>query len=235
MAAITADRESVGTIGYFAIFVWSFAVIMLAPTDRILLSALLCVAVGLMVYPTSITQLFNLRWFILIALLAVPPIFLVGDADTPFLGFTLSSEGLLLGMKIGLRMIVVVIAVDGFTSRVDISTIAGLLERLRFRGLGFSLGVAMNLLPALRQTWLNTWRSLWIRGGLRRARLRGVQMMLTTLISNALRWAEEVALAAEARAYSPEKSRAFPLNIGRLDGWILAVLLITWVLIVFII
>ena len=98
--------------------------------------------------------------------------------------------------------------------------VAGALERGGLHGLGFSLGVATNLLPDLRRSSTATWHSLRMRGGLRGRWLRGLQLLLLAVMTNALRHAEEIVLAAETRAFLPEKSRSVPLKRGRLDGWI---------------
>jgi energy-coupling factor transporter transmembrane protein EcfT len=59
-----------------------------------------------------------------------------------------------------------------------------------------------------------------MRGGLRQRRWRGLQLLAITIGANALRRAEEIALAAETRAFSPQSSRPLPVQVGRLDGWI---------------
>ena len=68
---------------------------------------------------------------------------------------------------------------------------------------------------------LNAWRSLWMRGGLRKERLRAVRLMAVTIMASALNRAEEIALAAEARAFSPEKARGLPVKNGKYDKAIL--------------
>jgi energy-coupling factor transporter transmembrane protein EcfT len=88
------------------------------------------------------------------------------------------------------------------------------------QGLGFSIGVASNLLPDLRQSSTNAWHSLRMRGGLRANWWRGIQLLLLTVLSNALRHAEEIVLAAEVRAFRPELSRKISLRIGTLDWWL---------------
>ena len=136
-----------------------------------------------------------------------------------------------------LRLWVTLMAVDGFTSAVDIIQVAGLFERLGLHGLGFSLGVAVNLLPGLRQSSTNAWHSLWMRGGLRQQRWRGLQLFLLTTVSGALRRAEETALAAEARAYTPQRTspginpaaympRA-KMKLGWLDGLIILIVVVS--------
>jgi len=124
------------------------------------------------------------------------------------------------GLQMACRAIVMLLAVDGFSSSVDVSEVAGLLERLGLTGLGFSVGIALNLLPVLRQSASNAWQSLWMRGGLRQKRWRGLRLYLVTVLSNAIRRAEEIALAAEARAYSPGRLRPWPLRKGSLD-WLI--------------
>jgi energy-coupling factor transporter transmembrane protein EcfT len=206
-----------GTISYLVIFAWSLGMVMLAPAENLLLAGGLCFLAAALVYPRSFRRIMRLRWLVMIALLAVPPLFLLGDLDQRILGIAYSSQGLTSSLQILLRIIIVLIAVDGFTGSVDISSIAGLLERFGLRGLGFSMGVALNLLPSLQTSALNTWHSLWMRGGLRRQRWRGIRLLLLTIISNALRRTEEIALAAEGRAFCPVQCRAMPLRTGSLD------------------
>lgn len=206
-----------GTSGHLAIFAWSLTMVMLVPAGRVLWAAGICLAVALWLYPRSLTRLLRPRWLLMLALLALPPVFLVGTVDTSVLGIGVSTAGLLAGMQIAVRFVVVMVAVDGFTSAVDIAAMAGLLERFGLQGLGFCLGVALNLLPALQESATNAWRSLQMRGGLRRNRWRALRLLLVTVVSNALRRAEEIALAAEARAFAPECARPMPIQIGRLD------------------
>lgn len=206
-----------GTISYLTIFAWSLGMVMLAPARHLLLAGGLCFLVAAVVYPRSFKRLVRPRWLVMIAFLAIPPVFFLGDLDRSLWGIPYSSLGLVSSTQIMLRIVVVLVSVDGFTSSVDIASIAGLLERFGLRGLGFSMGVALNLLPSLQTAALNTWHSLWMRGGLRAQRWRGIRLLLLTIITNALRRTEEIALAAEGRAFCPEQSRAMPLRAGSLD------------------
>ena len=206
-----------GTISYLTIFAWSLGMVMLAPAEHLLLAGGLCFLAAALVYPRSFRRIMRLRWLVMIALLAIPPLFFLGELDRSLLGISYSSQGLTSSLQIGLRIVVVLITVDGFTGSVDIASIAGLLERFGLRGLGFSMGVALNLLPSLQTSAINTWHSLWMRGGLRRQRWRGIRLLLLTIISNALRRTEEIALAAEGRAFCPDQCRAMPLRTGSLD------------------
>lgn len=210
-------RQLLGTFGHLTIFIWFLAMVMLAPKTKVLTTTLLCLTVAIVVYPSSFRSLVRLRWLAFMLLLAVPAVFFLGEIDSEFIGIGYSSEGLLAGIQIAARFVVVLIAVESFTSSVDIPTLAGLLERFGMQGLGFSLGVALNLLPGLQQSCVKTWHSMQMRGGLRRNRLHGLKLMAVTIISNAIRQAEDVALAAESRAFSPEKSRPLPIRKGQID------------------
>ena len=116
----------------------------------------------------------------------------------------------------------ILVAVDGLTTAVDVNQIAALFERAGFQGLGFAVGVALNLLPILRETTTITWQSLRMRGGLRRQPLRGLRYFFVTVISSALRRATDIALAAEARAYTPANSRPVPLSTSPVDRPLMA-------------
>jgi energy-coupling factor transporter transmembrane protein EcfT len=210
-----------GAAGYLAIFAWSLGMVTLAPAQNLPLAGGLCFLVAVLVYPRSFKRLMRLRWLVMIVLLALPPVFFLGELDRSLWGLPYSSEGLTSSLQILLRIIVVLIAVDGFSSSVDITSMAGMLERFGLRGLGFSMGVALNLLPSLQTAAVHTWHSLWMRGGLRAQRWRGMRLLLLTIITNALRRTEEIALAAEGRAFCPEQCRALPLRAGSLD-WAVA-------------
>ncbi|HSJ55231.1 MAG TPA: CbiQ family ECF transporter T component [Anaerolineae bacterium] len=222
-AAATPAGERLGTGGHLAILGWSLAMVMLVPAERIHLAAVACLGTAALAYPLSLHRLLRPRWLLLLGLLALPPMFLLGEGGGAAFSIGLSAAGVVAGLQIAVRFVVVVVAVDGFTAAVDVAAMAGLLERVGLKGLGFSMGVALNLLPALQRSAANAWHSLWMRGGLRRHRLRAVRLLLVTVVSNALRHGEEIALAAEARAFSPDCARPLPVKAGRLD-WAVAAL-----------
>lgn len=228
---LVRTNGALGTVGHLVIFACSLALVMLAPAARLPWAAGICLAAALLLYPQVFRRLLKLRFLVMLLVLAVPPVFLIGEPDRSLAGIAYSSEGLQSGLQVSIRILVVLMAVGGLTGSVDIASVAGLLERLGLQGLGFSMGVALNLLPALQQSTLNAWRSLWMRGGLRRKRRRGLRLLAVTVIAGALSRAEEIALAAEARAFSPERARALPVKSGRLD-WVVAVAGVVLVLVV---
>jgi len=207
-----------GTAGHLFLFGWSLALVLLAPTPRIWLAALLAVLAAACFYPGAILRAFRPRWLLLMGLMALPSLFLPGPAvlNLGTLG-SVSAIGLQSALRTMLRALVILIAVDGFTASVDVGQIAGLFERAGLQGLGFAVGVALNLLPILRDTTVVTWQSLRMRGGLRRQPLRGLRYYFVTVTGSALRRAGDIALAAEARAYSPDNSRSIPLDSTLLD------------------
>ena len=157
---------------------------------------------------------------LLCLLLTLPPVLVLGETDRVLFGLRYSSEGLWIAGAIALRMLIVFSAVQGFTSTVDCTALAGVLERAGLRGLGFALGVALNMLPCLQEAGLNMWQALRMRGGLRRQWLQGLRLLTISVLCQALTRAEEIAIAAEVRGFSPERSRPMPIRAGRYDRWI---------------
>ncbi len=216
-------RRLVGTMGRLVVFFWSISLLLIAPPNWIPLAVGTWLGVAVLLHPAALRVPFRRRWILLFGFLIVANIFWVGELDWNLWGLAVSSEGLLIGLQMVLRAVVVLVAVEGFSNSVDIAEVAGLLERFGLEGLGFSMGVAVNLLPFLRQSSLNAWRSLRMKGGLRRQRWRGLRLLLVNIIGNALCRADEVVLSAEARAFSPDRSRIIPLEIGAFDWLILTV------------
>ena len=223
------DQELLGPSAYMAVFVWSLGLILFATLEKMPWAAGFSLLAAVILYPTALLRIFQPRWLLLIILLILATT-LTTKPDTYFEGIPFSSAGLLSGLQMALRAVVIFVAINGLSSSLDISVLAGLLERAGLRGLGFSVGVAMNLLLDLRQSILNTWHSLWMRGGLRRQRWRALKYFLTTVMTNALRQGEEIALAAEARAYTPERARVVPVERGSLDGFVIVTIGLTAIL-----
>jgi energy-coupling factor transport system permease protein len=215
-------KPLVGSLGHLAIFLWSLGVVLLTQLRGGYLLAGVCVVFLALIYPSALRRILRPRWLILLLILFVVSIlFGGGKLDWEFLGFPVSSENLTVGLKMTLSAIVILIAADGLASSMDITEVAGVFERLGLQGLGFSLGVAANQLPNLRQSSTNAWHSLRMRGGMRAQWWRGLQLLLLTILTNALRRSEDIVLAAEARGFRPDCSRTAPLRIGRLDWWMI--------------
>jgi energy-coupling factor transporter transmembrane protein EcfT len=224
MIHITSGKQLIGSLGYLVIFLWALAAVLLTQVRGGFLLAGICIILLSLIYPFALRRILRPRWLILLGiLLVISMLFGGGEPDVELWGLHLSLEGIRVGVKMTLSAIIILLAADGLASSVAITEVAGLFERLGLQGLGFSLGVAANQLPNLRQSSMNAWHSLQMRGGMRAQWWRGLQLFLLTVLTNALRRSEEIVLAAEARAFRPDRSRAVPLRIGRLDWGLIPV------------
>lgn len=211
----------IGSLGHVILLTWMFCLVLIVPVARLWWSAGFALVAAVLLYPASFRRLLRLRILLLLGMVFLASLFFgAQQPDSDLFGIPYSSSGLVGGLQMVVRAVVILVAVDGFSSAVEIGEVAGMIERLGLRGLGFSIGVAFNLLPVLRQAAANTWRAMWMRGGLRSHRVKAMRLMLVTIITNALRRGDEIALAAEARAFTPERSRAIPLRPGKLDYWL---------------
>ncbi|MEJ2013606.1 MAG: energy-coupling factor transporter transmembrane component T [Anaerolineales bacterium] len=220
-------QAEIGTIGRLAIFIGLvFASIQLTGAGLAVVLAIM-LAVGLIAYRPAMKRLLRWRWLIFFAVLVLPNALWNGEADSRLGGLAYSSEGLQTGLAMAMRAGIMLGVVMWFTGSVDISEVAGLLERAGLKGLGFSMGVAVNLLPSLMQSFRSAWHTLQMRGGIRRLRLRAIRLLLVTVFSNALRRADEITLVAEARAFSPQRPRSLPVRKGRFDLPVVVASLVT--------
>lgn len=154
--------------------------------------------------------------WVMLGLLVVPAIVLGGGPSYDLGVLRVSLPGLALGAEMSARALAILIAAAGFAATVPVVAVAGLLDRFGLRGLGFSLGVAVNMLPVLQGTAATTWQAFRQRGGFRRRRLRSLRLILATMIAESLRKAEDVVAAAHARGFGASR-RPAPVPRGRYD------------------
>lgn len=223
--ATTLDKPRLllGSLGRLFIFLWALLMVLLPSLEKGLIPALITLSVLGALYPFALRRLVQPRWLlILLSLFLVNVFFGAGreEKDLLILGMSFSSVAVFNGILMVLRAAVILLDADGLSASVDITEVAGLIERGGLHGLGFSIGVAVNLLPDLRQSSLNAWHSLKMRGGFRAQWWRGLQLLVLTVLTNALRHSEEIVLAAEARAFRPGLSRTARLRRGSLDLWV---------------
>ncbi len=210
-------HQPLGTLGHLGVFLWLLVLVMGAPSEKVPWVTLICGVMIALVYPGVLQKMWNPRWLVLLAMMVIPVVFSLGVRDQVILGIPYSSQGLVAGGKIIVRFFVILMAVQGLTQAISISELAGILERMGLHGLGFSMGVAVNLLPNLEKAYMCAWKSLRMRGGLRKNRWRAIRLLLINVISNALNQAENIALAAEGRAFSSKNARPLPIQRGVLD------------------
>jgi len=211
-------RERLGTAGHLGCFLAALLAAVLLDGARAGLALALSLGLALLFYPTALRIAHSRTLWTFVALLLVSGALWLGPADARCGPVAVSSAGLAAGLWMVLRALAILIATRGLAASTSPGELAGLLERTGLRGLGFTLGVAVNLLPALERSSGYTWDTLWMRGGLRHRRRLTLRLATLTVMSNALRRADEIAIAAEARGFGLRRARALPLRRGRLDG-----------------
>jgi energy-coupling factor transporter transmembrane protein EcfT len=189
-----------------------FALVLAVSTTgtRLVLAVLLVGLLAVAFQRGGLRSLASLRVWAILALMVISASLVIGQADLRVWGVALSHEGVATGAQMALRALAIVVAVTGFAASVSVNEAGGLLERAGFKGLGFALGVAVNMLPTLADTTANAYHAMRLRGGLRRWRLRPVRLLLVTMVANSLRHADDIVHAAEARAFAVDHRRPLP-------------------------
>ncbi len=180
------------------------------------LALALAVALALAFHRSAFAVLRAAYAWVMLALLLMPAVLLGGPPDWVAGPVRLSLPGLALGAQMSARALAILLAAAGFAATVPVVAVAGLLDRVGLPGLGFALGVAVNMLPVLQGTAATTWQAFRQRGGFRRRRLRSLRLLLATLVSETLRKAEDVVAAAHARGFGAVPHPP-PLPRGRYD------------------
>jgi energy-coupling factor transporter transmembrane protein EcfT len=155
------------------------------------------------VYPGGLRPMAYRRTWVLLAIIVLSSTLVGPDPSWSVGPLGVSADGAVRGVNMAMRALIIIVAVGGLVSSVAIDRIGTFLERLGLRGLGFAVGVAFNLLPLIEGSLLTSWHAMRLRAGLRRP-FASARLMLVVAVSNCLRCADEVALAAEARAFSPQ-------------------------------
>jgi energy-coupling factor transporter transmembrane protein EcfT len=227
-------KEGLGPLGYLASGLASMAGAIVAQGWNTALALALSFFLALVLYPKALRRLRGRRFLLFTTLLVVSSALFLEEEGLVWHGWSLSSYGLESGGQMALRAAAILVAVGGILERVGVSQLASLLERLGFGGLGFAFGVALNSLPALGETAGNATAALRLRGGFRRERVRAVRQLFLTILTNSLRYGDQVVAAAEARAYSPQRARPLPIKWSWVDivlsGGLLVIVVTLWLL-----
>lgn len=195
----------------------------MAPEWRVLASLALALVVALIVAPTAIFRALTDRSLPVLALLVPAAGLLLGEPDREVWGLALSGEGLSIGGRMLVRAAAILVGVYTLTYAVSIGTIAGLFERAGLTGIGFAFGVAVNVLPTVRDNFEQSLVAIRLRGGFRRQPLRSARALAVAVLVSTVRHAEEMVVAAEARGFRVGGSRPRPLGMKRRDWAFLAV------------
>lgn len=215
--------------GFLLFTLWG--VVLALATQGWWLAALagLQLAFGLAWSREGLKPLRRLRFWLFIATaLALSPFLTraVGEARG---SVAVDRAGLSMGLEMAGRALTLTLAFSLGLSALSLSDLMSLFDRLGLRGLGFAVGVAMNLLGTLREMAAVTFETVRLRGGLRRP-VVAVRLFLVTLVSNTLRYGDQIVDAASVRAFDPNESGcSMPHPASRwrrADGRLLAALLV---------
>ncbi len=206
-----------GTPGYLCCFAASMTAAVLLPGWRAALALALAAALALLFYRVAFRALTHPGLWVFVGLLLVSMTFWVGEPTGSLGPLPASLSGLSAGLQMSLRALAITLAVRGLAARVSPGESAGLLERAGVKGLGFTVGVAFNLLPSMERSVRQTLDTARLRGGSLWRRPRVLRLAAVTALASAVRRAEDVAAAAEVRGFSPQHTRALPLRRGRYD------------------
>ncbi len=161
-------------------------------------------------------------WIFVLTAVAVGP-FLIGEPDLALGPLRLSREGWAIGVEMAGRAFVLTLAFSVGIGALSLSDVVAVFDRVGLRGLGFAVGVAMNLFGTLREMATVTFQTLWLRGGRRRPWLT-LRLFLITTVANTLRYGDEVVSAAAMRAFDPAQKSSGALPLRRADLWLMAAL-----------
>ncbi len=161
-------------------------------------------------------------WTFILSAVALGP-FLIGEPDAALGPFHLSREGLMAGLAMGGRALVITLAFGLGLAALSLSDVVAVFDRVGLRGLGFATALAMNLLGTLREMATATWQTIRLRGGMRRP-WSALRLFLITTIANTLRYSDAVVNAAMVRAFDPNDGQPTPLPLHRADLWLAAAL-----------
>jgi energy-coupling factor transporter transmembrane protein EcfT len=211
--------------GYLVFLLWTLLLVGLLPDQRVALLLGGVLLFALLTGSEGLRPLRRLRfWTLILSALALGPLVL-GEKDLAWGWLHLSRAGFRMGLWMALRALCLTVAFSVALSALSVSEMARLFETVGLKGLGFALGVALNLLPTLQENATAAYHTLRLRGGFRRRPWQALKLFLVTVIANALRHSDDVINAAAARAFEPTVRRGEPVRFRRADGLLAVALL----------
>lgn len=202
-------RLELGMGSHLGFLLWALLMVALLPDHRLGLVLAAVVGFGLLNGGAGLGVILRPRfWLFILSILALAP-FILGQPDAHWGVFPLSREGLETGFWMALRAWVLMLTFSTTLSALTVSQLVRLFDRVGLRGLGFSLGVALNLVAVLNDVVASAYHTIRLRGGWRRPR-RNAPLFLVTVVANALQYGDDVVNAATARAFDPASRSAQP-------------------------
>jgi len=206
--------------------IWTLVLVAILPDERV---GFLAGIVLLFILLTGSQGLFTLSdrrlWIGMLLLLAISA-FVLGKADWHWGMLQLSLSGLQTGLCMALRALCLTLAFGGSSSVLSASEMSRLFDSLGLKGLGFALGVALNAITPLGEVVHIAYHSCRLRGGFRRHLWLNTRRLLISALTNAIRYGDDVVLAASARAFDPSRHRVIPPAFHFTDLVILLTLIV---------
>jgi len=217
--------ENLSPWSYLVFLLWTLILVGLLPDQRVALLVGSVLLFALLTGGDGLRPLRQLRfWILILSALALGPLVL-GEKDLAWGWLRLSRVGFWVGLWMALRALCLTVAFSVALGTLSVSEMARLFETTGLKGLGFALGVALNLLPTLQATSEAAYHTLRLRGGFRHRPWQALRLFLVTVIANALRHSDEVVYAAAVRAFEPTVRRGEPVHFQQADGVLAVVLL----------
>ncbi len=202
-----ASRARLGPASYLAVLLWALVLVALLPGRKLVLVLGAIVIFGCLNGGAGLRALASPRFWLLLASIVAVTALILGERDLGWGPVRLSREGLAMGWGMAVRAAALVLAFNVTVGALSVSQVMRIFEALHVRGLGFALGVALNLGPVLRDVVEAAYHTIRLRGGIRRP-WQSARLFLVTLIANALRYGDDVVKAAAARAFDPAAAPA---------------------------
>jgi energy-coupling factor transporter transmembrane protein EcfT len=199
---VAGSRDRLSPVSFLAFLAWSLLLVALLPNTDLWLLLSTVVAFGWFSGGSGLRALAHPRfWLFVLSILALSP-FLLGEADIRWAGLQLSRAGLETGLWMALRAATLTLAFNISLGTLSVAQMIRLFDQAGLRGLGFALGVALNIGPALLDVVESAYHTLRLRGGFRRP-IHNARLFLVTVIANSLRYGDDIVMAASTRAFDP--------------------------------
>ena len=123
-------------------------------------------------------------------------------------------SGFLVGIEMSVRAVVMVLAVSAFLRTIEISELTGLLEKASgSEAFSFVFGLAFNFTQSLERIARDALNAIRMRGGFRVSNLMiSARYLISSTTLKALAKSEDMAYAAEARAFGARREMSNPLQ-----------------------
>jgi len=216
-SAVGDRRAWVSPYGYLLFLIGILITVILAGGAKAFGVLLAVLSFAALFHPPAIKVFSRWRlWAFIVPALLISPL-VIGEADLQVWRFGLSTEGFWLGVTMVLRALSIALAVSIVGGKVSVSEMSQLFERMRLKGLGFAVGVALNMLPTVQKTMETSYHAMRLRGGFRARRVETLKLLLVSVIAGSLRRGDDIVSAAEARAFDPSRSVQPSISITRGD------------------